>query len=93
MGIEPPRELTEKVRMIEPWMRFYIQAYVDLSTEANDRGYIPWRAINDYAQRYGFVDWGFEWFNRCIRAIEEHVLAKRAAASGGQADVQQPESA
>ena len=81
MGIDVPKEIREQIAKVKPWMSFYIQAYVDLSTDTNDRGYIEWRAIDCYAHRYGFEDWGFEWFKRCVRAIEDHVQTKRPTQS------------
>lgn len=56
---------------------FEWSAFAALSTDRTvgmDRGPIPWRSINEFAQRYNIVGDDFERLSRLVRAMDTEYL-------------------
>ncbi|MGI9500209.1 MAG: hypothetical protein ACR2P3_09235 [Geminicoccaceae bacterium] len=69
--LELPSEITNHFMAKEPWMDVYLDAYSDLSTCRSHGGYVPWTAVDRYAERFEMDDDFAIWFYRAIRSIDD----------------------
>ena len=74
-GAGLPEGLAAGLEMEEPWMVFYLNAFLELSTCREAAGLpIPWTAIDLYAGRYGVAGPDYERFLGLIRAMDMHCI-------------------
>jgi hypothetical protein len=72
-GVPVPKRIAEFPELL-PWLRFEFDAFFELVTCSNG-GFIPWTAIQSYAQAYGIkTEEDLSRFTRLIRAMDKVYL-------------------